>query len=125
MTIPAHTPSADGATARSSAPGAPAPSSPPGATGPSSATAPSSALGDPSPQTPSSGSGDAAVPAIRVHGRATPEEVAALVAVLSVVSAGGDDPEPRQNGSGWASHRAALRTPVPHGPGAWRTSGRS
>jgi hypothetical protein len=62
----------------------------------------------------------AGAPAIRVHGPATPEEVAAVVAVLA--AAGGGDPEPEQPPSRWASHAAALRRPLDHGPGAWRSS---
>ncbi|MFQ6171976.1 acyl-CoA carboxylase epsilon subunit [Oryzobacter sp. R7] len=62
-------------------------------------------------------------PEIRITGDASAEEVAALVAVLAAAS-GGDDPPPERDGSRWASHRAALRTSVPHGPGAWRTSAR-
>jgi hypothetical protein len=59
-------------------------------------------------------------PAIRVLGHATPEEVAAIVAVLTAAAAD-EQPEPARAGSRWASPAGALRTPVPHGPGAWRT----
>lgn len=59
-------------------------------------------------------------PDIRVLGDATAEEVAAVVAVLAAATGGSEDaPEP--GGSAWASHAAVLRTPVPRGPGAWRT----
>lgn len=60
-----------------------------------------------------------------VRGRPTPEEVAALVAVLVALvaasrSAGArDDVRPT---SRWASRVDAVRTPVPAGPHAWRTS---
>jgi hypothetical protein len=56
-----------------------------------------------------------------VRGDATPEEVAAVVAVLSPVSA--DAPEPaRRHTSQWASRERALRRPLFPGPGAWRAS---
>ena len=78
--------------------------------------------------TPDSGAAEAAVtatpPAIVVHGDATPEQLAALVAVLSAAS-GGDAPASEQSGSPWAAHSVALRQPLSHGPGAWRTSLRS
>ena len=63
-------------------------------------------------------------PAIVVHGEATPEQVAALVAVLSAASGGGDTAS-KDRLSTWAAHAAAMRQPVSHGPGAWRTSLRS
>jgi acyl-CoA carboxylase epsilon subunit len=59
-------------------------------------------------------------PAVRVHGPATPEDVAAIVAVLA--AAGGGTHEPDPPASTWASHRAALRQPLEHGPAAWRSS---
>jgi len=65
-----------------------------------------------------------AAPAIVVHGGATPEQLAALVAVLSAAS-GGEEPASDGSTSTWAAHSAAMRHPVNHGPGAWRTSLRS
>ncbi|HET7820871.1 MAG TPA: acyl-CoA carboxylase epsilon subunit [Ornithinibacter sp.] len=65
-----------------------------------------------------------AAPSIVVHGDATPEQLAALVAVLSAAS-GGDQPASEGSTSTWAAHSAAMRHPVNHGPGAWRTSLRS
>ena len=62
-----------------------------------------------------------AAPAIVVRGDATPEQLAALVAVLSAAS-GGDHPASGQPSSTWAAHTAAMRSRVSHGPGAWRTS---
>ncbi|WP_193614943.1 acyl-CoA carboxylase subunit epsilon [Nocardioides lijunqiniae] len=61
-------------------------------------------------------------PLLRVVGSdATPEEIAALVAVLS--SLGGDAaPAPRRTPE-WSSHHRTLRRSFPHGPGAWRSSG--
>ena len=63
-------------------------------------------------------------PAIVVRGTPTPEELAALVAVLSAASGGGA-PASEQTTSPWASHAVTMRQPVHHGPGAWRTSLRS
>ena len=60
-------------------------------------------------------------PSIVVHGDATPEQLAALVAVLSAAS-GGDEPASEGTSSTWATRTAAMRQPVSHGPGAWRTS---
>jgi hypothetical protein len=57
-----------------------------------------------------------------VRGAATPEEVAALLAVLSAAAASQDpDPAPRPR-SGWSSREHAVRRPLAPGPGAWRAS---
>ena len=56
-----------------------------------------------------------------VRGDATPEEIAALVAVLSAASAAGDPAPPRPR-SQWASRERAVRQPLAHGRGAWRAS---
>ncbi|GAA1435514.1 hypothetical protein GCM10009641_31840 [Mycobacterium cookii] len=57
-----------------------------------------------------------------VNPDATPEEVAALVAVLSAVS-GGAAQAPRRPRPSWgAPARGVRRTPRP-GPEGWRTSG--
>ena len=62
-------------------------------------------------------------PVLRVvKGDATPEEVAALVAVIASMSGGDPPPKPRPRSS-WADPGRRLRTPLPHGPGAWRASG--
>ncbi|GAA4606885.1 hypothetical protein GCM10023195_25470 [Actinoallomurus liliacearum] len=59
-----------------------------------------------------------------VRGDATPEEIAALVAVLTAraraASAVRTTPPARR--SAWADRSRQLRRPLPHGPGAWRTS---
>jgi hypothetical protein len=57
-----------------------------------------------------------------VKGDATPEEVAALVAVIAALGSGpaGEKPKPR---STWADPAHRMRTTLPHGPGAWRSSG--
>ncbi len=57
-----------------------------------------------------------------VRGDATPEEVAALVAVIAAMSAGGGPTRPKPRSS-WADPARRMRTSLPHGPGAWRASG--
>jgi hypothetical protein len=61
-------------------------------------------------------------PALRVvRGDASPEEIAALVAVL--LSVPGDDESPRARArSAWADRSGRLRRPLRPGPGAWRRS---
>ena len=61
-----------------------------------------------------------------VKGDPTPEEVAALVSVVSAMSAaaaeaaaGEKRPKPE-----WSAHHRKLRAPHRHGAGAWRTSAR-
>lgn len=56
-----------------------------------------------------------------VNPDATPEEVAALVAVLSAMGPGAA-PAPKKR-SAWASVQRRLRPLPPHGPGAWKASG--
>ena len=55
-----------------------------------------------------------------VNGDATPEEIAALVAVFA--SLGGEAPAPRRTPE-WSAHHRKVRTTLPHGPGGWRSSG--
>jgi hypothetical protein len=51
---------------------------------------------------------------------ATPEEVAAVVAVFAAMGGGVAAPEkPR---SVWAAPAQRMRTTLPNGPGAWRAS---
>jgi hypothetical protein len=65
---------------------------------------------------------DAHRPPLRlVRGDATPEEVAALVAVLSAASGGEPEVAPRHT-SQWASRERAVRQPVSPGRGGWRAS---
>ena len=52
---------------------------------------------------------------------ATPEEIAAIVAVLASLG-GAAKPPPRRTPEWRAPHRK-LRRSYPHGPGAWRSSG--
>jgi len=57
-----------------------------------------------------------------VHGDATPEEVAAIVAVLSAVGGGSSAP-PRRPRPAWSAPERAVRRTLPHGAGGWRASG--
>ncbi len=61
------------------------------------------------------------LPAIEIVGDASPEQVAAL---LSVLSAAGSEPaaDPPARRSPWSAPAARLRRPLPHGPGVWRLS---
>ncbi|WP_442875661.1 acyl-CoA carboxylase subunit epsilon [Actinoallomurus sp. NBC_01490] len=57
-----------------------------------------------------------------VRGDPTPEEIAALVAVLTArARAAAAPPAPRPR-SAWSDPSRRLRRPLPHGPGAWRAS---
>lgn len=68
------------------------------------------------------GAGDQAPPFLRiVRGDPTPEELAALVAVLS--SLGGGDPAPPSHTSHWNAPGRLHRVAHPHGPGGWHASG--
>jgi hypothetical protein len=59
-----------------------------------------------------------------VRGDATPEEIAALVAVLLTRSADAEAPGPARSVSGsWADRSRLLRRPLSPAPGAWRRSG--
>ena len=61
-------------------------------------------------------------PVLRVlRGNATPEEIAAVVAVLLSRSAAAEPP-PRPAPSAWADRSRLLRRPLSPGPGAWRRS---
>jgi hypothetical protein len=56
-----------------------------------------------------------------VRGDATPEEMAAIVAVLASRRVVAAAPAPSAR-SAWADRSALLRRPLPHGPAAWRAS---
>ncbi len=60
-----------------------------------------------------------------VKGDPTPDEVAALVTVVSVLAAGAQAADaaavPRPE---WGAHHRKVRGSHRHGPGAWRASGR-
>ena len=68
---------------------------------------------------PDSDATEPARPLLRVvRGDPTPEELAALIAVVS--SRGGDVEEPAPQRSLWG--RPSLRRPLTMGPGAWKAS---
>lgn len=78
------------------------------------------------PVSPETAGAPQAQPVLRVvTPSTTPEEVAAIVAVLASLGGGDAAPEPAR--SEWASPARAVRTTaggVPaHGRGAWRASG--
>jgi hypothetical protein len=59
-----------------------------------------------------------------VRGDATPEEIAALVAVLAIRGGDGEAPGvPRSGQNSWSDRSRLLRRPLSPGPGAWRASG--
>jgi hypothetical protein len=65
----------------------------------------------------------ASEPALRVvHGDATPEEIAALVAVLLARPGDAGVPPAAPARSAWADRSRQLRRPLHPGPGAWRRS---
>ena len=57
-----------------------------------------------------------------VRGDATPEEVAALVSVLSARADAAVEEPPRPRRSEWAGHERRMRPPLHPAPGAWRAS---
>ena len=58
-----------------------------------------------------------------VHGDASAEEVAALVAVVSSMTAGADPAAgPARVTSQWSAPRRRMRGPHAAGPGGWRAS---
>ena len=56
-----------------------------------------------------------------VRGDATPEEVAALLAVLSTASGGQEASAPRHT-SQWSARERGVRRQLTPAPGAWRAS---
>jgi hypothetical protein len=52
---------------------------------------------------------------------ATPEEIAALVAVFA--SLGSGEAAPPRRTPEWSAHHRKVRSTHPHGPGGWRSSG--
>ena len=56
-----------------------------------------------------------------VSPNATPEDIAALVAVLA--SLGGEPEPPPRRTPEWQAHHRKVRQALPHGPGGWRSSG--
>jgi hypothetical protein len=66
---------------------------------------------------------ETARPVLRlVRGEPTPEELAALVAVLAARGGGEPEPEPEPR-SLWQDRAALMRAPLTPGPGSWRASG--
>jgi hypothetical protein len=61
-------------------------------------------------------------PLFLVRGDATPQEVAALVAVLQAAAAAAPAADDRPARSEWSAPRRAVQRPPQHGPGAWRAS---
>jgi Acyl-CoA carboxylase epsilon subunit len=60
-------------------------------------------------------------PLVVIKGGATPEEVAAVVAVLQAASASAPAvAKPLR--SEWSAHHRKLRATYAHGPGGWRAS---
>ena len=58
-----------------------------------------------------------------VRGDATPEEIAALVAVLAARGGSEALAPPRSVKNTWSDRSRSLRRPLFPGPGAWRASG--
>jgi hypothetical protein len=56
-----------------------------------------------------------------VRGNPSPEEIAALTAV--VPSLGGGEPPPPRRTPEWSARHRKVRRTLPHGPGGWRSSG--
>jgi hypothetical protein len=63
-------------------------------------------------------------PVLRVvRGDATPEEIAALIAVVMAAASGGEsEQEVAPARSAWVERSRQLRAPLFPGPGAWRRS---
>jgi hypothetical protein len=61
-----------------------------------------------------------------VKGNPSPEEVAALVAVVSSMATAAADAAAQQKAPRpeWSARQRMLRQPLRHGPGAWRASAR-
>ncbi len=57
-----------------------------------------------------------------VNADATPEEIAALVAVFAALGSGGDD-APERPRPAWGNPARTVRQPHRNGVGAWRASG--
>ena len=67
----------------------------------------------PTPETP---------PLFAIKGDATPEEVAALVAVLQGLATAGAETGDRPPRSEWSSHHRKVRSPHAPGRDGWRSS---
>jgi Acyl-CoA carboxylase epsilon subunit len=63
-------------------------------------------------------------PVLRVvHGSPSPEEIAALVAVLAARAPAQGAASGRILRNGWSERSRLLRAPLLRGPGGWRASG--
>jgi len=72
-------------------------------------------------QAPGTTDAEPTKPVLRiVNADATPEEVAAIVAVFSALQTA-PAPEPRRTPE-WSAHHRKVRRTLPHGPGGWRSS---
>ena len=68
---------------------------------------------------------EASPPLLRiVKGDPMPEEVAALVTVVSALAAAAADSGEKQPPAQWSARHRLLRGPHRHGPGAWAGSAR-
>jgi hypothetical protein len=54
-----------------------------------------------------------------INADATPDEIAAIVALFSAL---GRSAPPKKPVSVWSAHGGKLRTSLPHGRGGWRSS---
>jgi hypothetical protein len=72
--------------------------------------------------TPAHPTAETRPPLFLIKGDASPEEVAALTAVLQGLAAAGATPPPARPRSEWASPHRKVRTPLAPGPGGWRAS---
>ncbi len=62
-------------------------------------------------------------PVVRVvKGEPTPEELAALIAVITARVAAAETEPATERASDWASYWRNVRRPLQHGPGRWRAS---
>lgn len=67
---------------------------------------------------------DVGAPLLRVvRGEPTPEELAALVAVLVARASAGGRTTRAERPAGWAAYWRQVGAPLRPGPGAWRSSG--
>jgi hypothetical protein len=57
-----------------------------------------------------------------VRGEPTPEEIAAVLAIVTAASAGAPEPVERVRRGGWSDPAGMHRRPLLPGPNAWRAS---
>jgi len=68
------------------------------------------------------GASAASPPLLRiVNADATPEEIAAIVAVFAAAGSAGE-PAPAPRVPEWSAHHRKVRRTLPQGPGGWRSS---